>query len=739
VSENHVEYNQSGGIVFHTHVSGSTVNGNNIVHNWLIGNKADNGETTVSTGINVGANASPITNTVIANNLIGYEALGINIQDNAGVTLSGNWINPNVNIPVQKQKMPVTAQSFLTKVGTIQLPGKGGHGDVVAYDPAEKAMYVAQSPDNNVIVISTVTRQIVKVIPDMASSNGIAIGPKYIYVANAASNSVAVIEKGSWKVVATVSSGGKTPDAIYYDGKDNKVLVANDDTNNMGVINANTFKLETTYPLLPKNATSGPDLGVLVTNQNRLYQADDNYIDVINPTANKIVQQLSTTLPSSKATKDMIYDPATNQVWVGTTGNEVIALNPTSGKMSSVATASGQDQIAWDPASKMLFTGSKNGTMEVINMTTKQSIGSIPTESGFHTLDVDTDNHIVYAYLNDSNQIDLYQENMWLLNGSVPSSQAQKPEVTAQSFLTQKTGEISLPGKGGHGDVVAYDPAEKAMYIAQSPDNNVIVVNTVTQQIEKVIPNMPSSNGIAVGPKYIYVANANSNSVAVIEKGTWNVVATVSSGGKTPDAIYYDGSDNKVFVANDDTNNMAVINATTFKLETTFPLLPKNATSGPDLGVLVADKHQLYQADDNYIDVIDTRSDKLVKQLKTNLPSSKATKDMIYDPSTRTVWVGTTGNEVITLNVDTEQMTSVATASGMDQIAWDPASKMLFTGSKNGTIEVIDMTTKKSIGAVPTESGFHTLDVDTDTHVVYAYYNDSNKIVLFQENMGSLK
>ncbi|GMA62098.1 hypothetical protein NZD89_20400 [Alicyclobacillus fastidiosus] len=96
----------TGGIDIHTHAPGSTVTGNTIVHNWVAFNKPDFGVTTAPTGIDVGAGGSPITNTLIADNLIGYETDGINIQDSASVALSGNWSNPNVKNGVSHTPMP---------------------------------------------------------------------------------------------------------------------------------------------------------------------------------------------------------------------------------------------------------------------------------------------------------------------------------------------------------------------------------------------------------------------------------------------------------------------------------------------------------------------------------------------------------------------------------------------------------------------------------------------------------
>src|SRR6478672_5816449 len=61
-----------------------------------------------------------------------------------------------------------------------------------------------------------------------SSPNGIAFSDSYVFVAEADAGAVAVIAKPSWKVIATVPSGGKTPDAIYYDPRENSVFVSRD-------------------------------------------------------------------------------------------------------------------------------------------------------------------------------------------------------------------------------------------------------------------------------------------------------------------------------------------------------------------------------------------------------------------------------------------------------------------------------------------------------------------------------
>jgi YVTN family beta-propeller protein len=288
------------------------------------------------------------------------------------------------------------------------LPGKGGHGDVVVADPAAHAVYVAQSPDNNVVVIDTTTNTVKAVVPAIAQANGIAFNDSYVFVAEAASNAVAVIAKPRWQVVATVPSGGKTPDAVYDDPAENSVFVANDDSNNIEQFSASPpFTVAGTLPLQPSPAKSGPDLGTYAPTQHRIYQADDNDVLVIDPKTRTIQKVISLPLPDGVAAKDMYYDPTRNLLWVATSGPQLLALDPANGTVvATVKTTSGADQISADPSRGLLFLGEgKAGVLGVVDIAARHAVTDIKTEPDFHTLDYLPGSDLVYAYLNASNQI----------------------------------------------------------------------------------------------------------------------------------------------------------------------------------------------------------------------------------------------------------------------------------------------------------------------------------------------
>jgi YVTN family beta-propeller protein len=311
-----------------------------------------------------------------------------------------------------------------------------------------------------------------------------------------------------------------------------------------------------------------------------------------------------------------------------------------------------------------------------------------------------------------------------------PAATTAKAPAPKVNVTTQQT--IALPGVGGHGDEVVVDPGAHAAYVAQSPDNNLVVINTTSNAVEAVVPQIASGNGIAFSDSYVFATEADSGAVAVIDKPTWKVIATVSSGGKTPDAIYYDPQENSVFVSNDDSNNMQQFAATApFAIQGTLNLDPAQAKTGPDLGTYASADDTIYQSDDNRIDVIDAKT-RTIKKVFTPLSADATTKDIYYDQAHHLLWVGTSDPKVLAIDPDTGNVVyTVKTASGMDQLSADSDDGLLFLGeSKAGVMGVVDLATHQNIADVKTESGFHTEGYLPSAHLVYTYLNQSNKIAI---------
>jgi DNA-binding beta-propeller fold protein YncE len=314
-----------------------------------------------------------------------------------------------------------------------------------------------------------------------------------------------------------------------------------------------------------------------------------------------------------------------------------------------------------------------------------------------------------------------------VLNLSTPAS-SSVPTAVGVTASIQKS--IHLPGVGGKGDVVVADPGAHRVYLAQSPDNNVVVINTTTNSIQAVIGHVPKANGIAYSPDYLFVSEGPTKKVAVISKTTWRVTATVPSGGTTPDAIYYDAPNDTVFVTNDDSNTMEFFSARApFTVGGSIALHPTKPAKGPDLGTYVPDTNTLYQSDDNLVLVINAARHTITNVLALPLPPAVRAKDMFYDGQRRLLWVSTNATQILAIDPGTGRVLhKVATASGADQISGDQQHRLLYLGEgKAGVMGVIDLDTAGSTNFT-TEKSTHTLATPPTTDLVYLYRDLPNRV-----------
>lgn len=291
---------------------------------------------------------------------------------------------------------------------------------------------------------------------------------------------------------------------------------------------------------------------------------------------------------------------------------------------------------------------------------------------------------------------------------------------------------ITLPGSvGGHGDIVAYDADTKTVWLSQSPDNNVVVIDTTTNTVKATIPNIGNANGIALTPQYAFVADVTNNTTDVIDKTTFQIVARIAQTGTTPDGVIYIPSTNQIAVASDDANVLDFINATApFTQTASVPLLPNPAVSGPDVPTYVPSKDLIYQPDDQQVDVINPHTGAIVATW--SLLTTGSVKPMVYDPVTNHFLVGTTNNQLLVVDGDNGTiLQTIAISGSVDQSTIDVGARLAFVGDKAGVADIVNLDTNQLVGGLPAEKNVHTLAVDPTTHDVYVYENGRNTVDVY--------
>src|SRR5690606_28859077 len=115
-------------------------------------------------------------------------------------------------------------------------------------------------------------------------------------------------------------------------------------------------------------------------------------------------------------------------------------------------------------------------------------------------------------------------------------------------------------------------PDEQTLYISLCGGRAVAQVNTATNQIEQLIPVGDHPNELLLNKKgtLLYVANANDNSVSIVDTRTNKVIETIIATlypteltGSTTNGLALSKNEKTLYIANADNNCLAVFDVST--------------------------------------------------------------------------------------------------------------------------------------------------------------------------------
>jgi YVTN family beta-propeller protein len=330
-------------------------------------------------------------------------------------------------------------------------------------------IWVADAGSNNVTVISLATNSTVANIP-VGNSPAAILGSEETYVANAGSGTLTVVDPRNFSV-NTTSTVGTTPVALVASGSEpntdfqSYLYVANARSDNLSVINVGSAPGNlTAQPFASIPVGSGPDALAFDPDSGRLYVADGGSDNI------SIVSGLRP-IPSGFSVgtdpAGLVYDNGDGCLYVANAGSDNVSvacdLVPPSGHGSFSVSAPGA--IAYDARNSHLYVSTGQNEVQVLNASTGQPVGSeIPVGSSYPDwtrMLYDPTNGNVYV----TNWLDY---NISVINGSTNSVSAT----------------IALPSTGAYSYPVGltYDSANGFLYVRMA-SYYVIVVNTSSEQV----------------------------------------------------------------------------------------------------------------------------------------------------------------------------------------------------------------------------------------------------------------
>jgi YVTN family beta-propeller protein len=286
--------------------------------------------------------------------------------------------------------------------------------------------------------------------------------------------------------------------------------------------------------------------------------------------------------------------------------------------------------------------------------------------------------------------------------------------------------QTTLGGVGGW-DYVTVDPDAHRIYIPRA--THVMVLDETTHMLVADIPGMKGIHGVAIAPEAnrgFVTGNDPKGVIYVFDTKTNKVTSTIATAEEDCDGIMYDAATKRVYVNNGDSMTTTVIDPATAKVVGTIKY-PGALEAGASDG-----KGMLYVnlVDDGKMAVVDAKT----MMVKTTWPVAPCERGYgaAMDAAHGRLFVGCQGAKPVGVVMDVATGKVVATmpiGAGSDGVAFDPGTgDVFFTcrdsgDGKSGQVTIFhedspDKYTK--VADVKYMYGARTVGLDPKTHHVFS-------------------
>jgi DNA-binding beta-propeller fold protein YncE len=279
-------------------------------------------------------------------------------------------------------------------VNKIHLPGEGGW-DYLSVDEAGSRLFVSHG--SVVQVVDLKTSQLAGTITETPGVHGIALAPDLnkAFISIGRNASVKVIDFKTLAVITDVKVTGGNPDAIMYDAFSKKVFVFNGSTSNATVIDAVTNTVAGTIALSGK-----PEFPVS-DGKGKIYVniEDKSEISVIDAQTLKVDK--SWPIAPGEEASGLAIDNETHRLFAVCGNKLMVVVDAVDGHVvANLPIGDGCDGVKFDPGMKRAYSSNGEGTMTVVQEVDKDNfkvLETIKTVAGARTLALDTRTHHIYT------------------------------------------------------------------------------------------------------------------------------------------------------------------------------------------------------------------------------------------------------------------------------------------------------------------------------------------------------
>lgn len=288
----------------------------------------------------------------------------------------------------------------------------------------------------------------------------------------------------------------------------------------------------------------------------------------------------------------------------------------------------------------------------------------------------------------------------------------------AQSF---KVAKYSIGGEGGT-DYLTAEPGTGRVFVSRG--THVMVVDGSTGKVLGDIPDTPRNHGIALAPAagHGFITSGGDSTVTMFDLKTLAVIRKIPIPTGGLDGIMYDDFSTHIILTNHSrpVGTAVALDAASGDIVGTAEL----EDTGPE-GAASDGKGKLFVNNEgtSTVQVLDARTMKVLASWP--LAPCEGPTGIAYDRATNRIFSGCGRTSVVVDPATGKVVATIANGEGVDALGWDPAEKLIYIpAGRDSSVTVVhqDAPDKYTVVAtVPTMRGAKTIAVDPVKHVAYLF------------------
>ena len=288
----------------------------------------------------------------------------------------------------------------------------------------------------------------------------------------------------------------------------------------------------------------------------------------------------------------------------------------------------------------------------------------------------------------------------------------------AQTF---KTAKFSIGGDGGT-DYLTAEPGTGRVFVSRS--THVIVVDGPTGKVVGDIPDTPRTHGIALAPKSGrgFITNGGDSTVTMFDLKTLAVIKKIPVATGGLDGIMYEDFADRIILTNHSRpiGTAVALDAKTGDIVGTAQL----EDNGPE-GAASDGKGKIFVNNEgtSTMQVLDVKTMKVLASW--TLAPCEGPTGIAYDRTTNRIFSGCSKTSVVVDATTGKIVATIANGDGVDALGWDPVEKLIYIpAGRDSTVTVVheDAPDRYTVVAtVATMRGAKTISVDPVKHVAYLF------------------